>query len=71
MRVRTLLLPALFALAASLIGTVGASAMIGPGITNKAVTNLSPRVLHATHQCRVATKCDKNGKNCSTFDVCR
>jgi hypothetical protein len=70
MRMRTLLLPALFALGVGLTGTVSASAMIGPGIVNKAATNFS-RVRQVTHQCRVVTKCDKNGKNCRTVDVCR
>lgn len=68
---RTLLLPALFALGVGLTGTVSASAMIGPGIINEAATNFSPRVRQVTHQCRVVTKCNRNGKNCRTVDVCR
>lgn len=68
---RKLLLPALLALGVGLAGTVGASAMIGPGIVNKAATNFSPRVRQVTHQCRVVTKCDRNGNNCHPVDVCR
>lgn len=68
---RTLLLPALFAFGVSLAGMAGASAMIGPGIHNNAATSFSPRVRLATHECRVVTKCDRNGKNCETVDVCR
>ena len=68
---RTLLLPALFALGVGLTGTVSASAMTGPGIINKAATNFSPRVRQVTHQCRVVTKCDRDGKNCQNVDVCR
>ena len=68
---RTLLLPALFALGVGLTGTVSASALIGPGIINKAAINFSPRVRQVTHQCRVVTKCDQNGKNCQNVDVCR
>jgi len=68
---RTLLLPALFALGVGLTGIVSASAMIGPGSINKAAADFSPRVRQVTHQCRVVTKCDKNGKNCRTVDVCR
>jgi hypothetical protein len=68
---RTLLLPALFALGIGLTGIVSASASIGPSIINKAATNFSPRVRQVTHQCRVVTKCDQHGKNCHTVDVCR
>jgi len=68
---RMLLLPALFALGVGLTGIVGASATVGPGIVNKAATNFSPRVRQVTHQCRVVTKCDQNGKNCHNVDVCR
>jgi hypothetical protein len=71
MRMRILLLPALFALGVGLTGTVSASALISPGIINKAAINFSPRVRQVTHQCRVVTKCDQNGKNCQNVDVCR
>ncbi|HWC92991.1 MAG TPA: hypothetical protein VG475_07745 [Pseudolabrys sp.] len=68
---RKLLLPALFALGIGLTGIVSASAMIGSDIVNKAATNFSPRVRQVTHQCRLVTKCDRNGKNCHPVDVCR
>lgn len=68
---RNLLLSTLLAVGVGLIGTGGASAMMGPGILNKAASNFSPRVRQVTHQCRAKTVCDSNGKNCHTVDVCR
>jgi hypothetical protein len=70
-RMRKLLLPALLALGVGLTGGASASALIGSGLVNKAATNFSPLVQQVTHQCRIATKCDKNGKNCHDVDVCR
>lgn len=68
---RKLLLPALVAFGVGLTGSAGASALIGPGSINKAAPNFSPRVQQVTHQCRIVTKCDRNGKNCHDVDVCR
>lgn len=68
---RKLLLPALLTFGVGLTGVASASAIIGPGILNKTATNFSPRVRQVTHQCRIVTKCDKNGKNCHDVDVCR
>jgi hypothetical protein len=67
---RALLLPAFFVFGFGLTGMVNATSVIGPGIINKGVTNFSPRVQQATHQCRAATVCDDNGKNCHTVDRC-
>jgi hypothetical protein len=67
---RALLLPALFVFGFGLTGMLNASNVTGPGIINKNVTNFSPRVQQATHQCRAATVCDDNGKNCHTVDRC-
>jgi hypothetical protein len=73
---RTLLSSALFAVALvtsgfGLAGMSSASTLIGTGTINKGVTNFSPRVQLATHECRVVTVCDKNGKNCENVDKCR
>ncbi|MGO9007332.1 MAG: hypothetical protein ACLQIQ_11190 [Beijerinckiaceae bacterium] len=67
---RALLLPALFAFGFGLTGMVNASSVTSPGIIDRDVTKFSPRVQQATHQCRVVTKCDQNGKNCYTVDHC-
>lgn len=66
---RTLLLPALFALGVGLTGIVGASAAIGPSIIN--AMNFSPRVRQVTYECRTVMKCDKNNRNCVPTQVCR
>ena len=68
---RKFLLSTLFAFGIGIPGIVSASAMVGPGILNAPAANFSPRLRQITHQCRVATKCDKDGKNCHTVDVCR
>jgi hypothetical protein len=68
---RSLLIPSLLAFGVALTGMVSASAMIGPGVTNKAATNSSPRVWLATHQCRAKTVCDDHGQNCQVVDDCR
>jgi hypothetical protein len=68
-RMRNLLLPALLAFGVGLTGSAGASAMIGSVSTT--APNFSPRVRQVTHQCRIVTKCDRNGKNCHDVDVCR
>ena len=71
MCMRTLLLSALFTFGVSFTGIVSASPMVGHA-NIKAVTKFSPRVLlQVTNECRVVTKCDKNGNNCQTHDVCR
>jgi hypothetical protein len=67
---RALLLPAMIAFGFCVTGMVNASPVIAPGMINGAVTNFSPRVQQATHQCRAATVCDDNGKNCHTVDRC-
>lgn len=68
---RTFLLSALFAFGIGIAGIVSATAMVGPGILSATAANFSPRLQQVTHECRVVTKCDKDGKNCQTFDVCR
>jgi hypothetical protein len=67
---RALLLSALFAFGLGLAGMASASTLVGSGIIIKGVANFSPRVQQATHQCRVVTECDRNGKNCYTVDKC-
>jgi hypothetical protein len=54
---RTLLLPTLFALGVGLTAIASASFMIGPGITDKAAANFSPRVRQAAYDCRTVMKC--------------
>lgn len=61
---RTLLLSALIAFGLGMAGTE-------PGMIDGGAANLSPRVQQVTHQCRAATVCDDNGKNCHTVDKCR
>ena len=68
---RKFLLSALLVCGVGVTGLGSASAMIGPGTIGKAASGFSPRVQQATHQCRVKTVCDRNGKNCHTVDVCR
>lgn len=68
---RTFMLSALFAFGIGIPGIVSASAMVGPGILNANAANFSPRLRQVTHECRVVTKCDKDGKNCQAVDVCR
>ncbi len=67
---RTFLLSALFAVGTGIAGIVGASAMVGPGMLNTTAATFSPRLRQVTHQCRVVTKCDKDGQNCHTYDAC-
>ena len=68
---RALLFPALFVFGFGLTGMVNASSVSGPSIITRGVTNFSPRVQQATHQCRAETECDDNGKNCHTVDHCQ
>jgi hypothetical protein len=68
---RKLLLSALFAMGFILTGMVSASAVIGPGINNKAATNFSPRVRQAAKGCREEEECDHDGKNCRVVHRCR
>jgi hypothetical protein len=67
---RTFLLSTLLAFGIGGAGIVSAFAMVAPGILNATPANFSPRLQQVTHQCRAATKCDKDGKNCQTYDVC-
>jgi hypothetical protein len=70
MCMRPLLLSVLFAFGIGFTGTGNASAMVGSGMLNAPAANFSPRVQPVTHQCRAETKCDRDGKNCETVDVC-
>ena len=69
---RTFLLRALLAFGVGLTVIVGASAMVGPGIIDKATTNLSPSVREVGYSrgCRIVPKCDRHGKNCVQAKVC-